>query len=68
MQRTQPACQGEAPGCDYVQALAFQVFGSARRCNAVNNLRGRYVLAGIKDDCFDPFVLADVLRTDRLRQ
>jgi transposase len=33
----------------------------------VRNLRGRYGSAGNKDDRFDAYVLADVLRTDRAR-
>jgi transposase len=33
----------------------------------VKNLRSRYRSAGAKDDRFDAFVLADVLRTDRAR-
>jgi transposase len=33
----------------------------------VRNLRSRYGSAGAKDDRFDAFVLADVLRTDRAR-
>jgi transposase len=35
--------------------------------NQVKNLRGRYGSAGNKDDRFDAFVLADALRTDRVR-
>ncbi|HEX2298599.1 MAG TPA: IS110 family transposase [Pseudonocardiaceae bacterium] len=35
--------------------------------NQLKNLRGRYGSAGNKDDRFDAFVLADVLRTDRTR-
>ena len=35
--------------------------------NQLKNLRGRYRQAGNKDDRFDAFVLADVLRTDRAR-
>lgn len=35
--------------------------------NQVKNLRGRYGSAGNKDDRFDAYVLADVLRTDRAR-
>ena len=35
--------------------------------NQVKNLRGRYGSAGNKDDRFDAFVLADILRTDRAR-
>jgi transposase len=35
--------------------------------NQVKNLRGRYSSAGNKDDRFDAYVLADTLRTDRLR-
>jgi transposase len=33
----------------------------------MKNLRSRYGSAGVKDDRFDAFVLADVLRTDRAR-
>ena len=33
----------------------------------VKNLRGRYGSAGNKDDRFDAYVLADVVRTDRRR-
>lgn len=33
--------------------------------NQFKNLRGRYGSAGNKDDRFDPYVLADTLRTDR---
>jgi transposase len=33
----------------------------------IKNLRGRYGSAGNKDDAFDAYVLADVLRTDRAR-
>lgn len=33
----------------------------------VRNLRSRYGSAGAKDDRFDAFVLADVLRTDQAR-
>lgn len=35
--------------------------------NQVKNLRSRYGSAGNKDDRFDAYVLADVLRTDRAR-
>ena len=35
--------------------------------NQVKNLRSRYGSAGNKDDRFDAYVLADVLRTDRRR-
>ena len=35
--------------------------------NQLKNLRGRYGSAGNKDDAFDAYVLADVLRTDRRR-
>jgi transposase len=35
--------------------------------NQVKNLRGRYGSAGNKDDRFDAYVLADTLRTDRVR-
>jgi hypothetical protein len=33
----------------------------------IKALRGRYGSAGNKDDRFDAFVLADVVRTDRMR-
>jgi hypothetical protein len=36
--------------------------------NQLKNLRSRYGQAGNKDDRFDAFVLADTLRTDRLRR
>ncbi len=35
--------------------------------NQLKNLRGRYGSAGNKDDRLDAFVLADTLRTDRIR-
>jgi transposase len=35
--------------------------------NQLKNLRSRYGSAGNKDDAFDAYVLADVLRTDRAR-
>lgn len=35
--------------------------------NQLKNLRSRYGSAGNKDDAFDAYVLADVLRTDRRR-
>ena len=35
--------------------------------NQLKNLRSRYGCAGNKDDRFDAYVLADTLRTDRLR-
>jgi transposase len=35
--------------------------------NRLKNLRSRYGSAGNKDDAFDAYVLADVLRTDRRR-
>ena len=35
--------------------------------NQLKNLRNRYGQAGNKDDRFDAFVLADTLRTDRMR-
>lgn len=43
----------------------FRVFVISSR--QVKHLRGRYGSAGNKDDAFDAFVLADVLRTDRRR-
>ena len=46
--------------------------GRARRCwssrpSQLKNLRSRYGSAGNKDDRFDAYVLADVVRTDRRR-
>jgi transposase len=60
----------ERPDGPVVQALldaGFQVVVIASR--QVKHLRGRYGSAGNKDDRFDAYVLADVLRTDghRLR-
>jgi transposase len=46
-------------------AAGVQVFVIAP--NQVKNLRSRYGSAGNKDDRFDAYMLADVLRTDRAR-
>jgi transposase len=43
--------------------LTVVVVGSRQ----VKNLRSRYLSSGAKDDRFDAFVLADTLRTDRVR-
>ncbi|MBV9059817.1 MAG: IS110 family transposase [Pseudonocardiales bacterium] len=43
--------------------LTVVVIGSRQ----VKNLRSRFISSGAKDDRFDAFVLADTLRTDRVR-
>jgi transposase len=58
----------ERPDGPVVEALldaGFTVFVIAP--NQIKHLRSRYGQAGNKDDRFDAFVLADVLRTDRGR-
>jgi transposase len=58
----------ERPDGPVVEALLeaqLRVFVIAP--NQIKNLRGRYGSAGNKDDRFDAYVLADVLRTDRAR-
>jgi transposase len=58
----------ERPDGPVVEALLeaqLRVFVIAP--NQIKNLRSRYGSAGNKDDRFDAYVLADVLRTDRAR-
>src|SRR5215207_9199069 len=58
----------EGPDGPVVEALleaGLEVFVIAP--NQVKNLRSRYGSAGNKDDRFDAYMLADVLRTDRAR-
>jgi transposase len=58
----------ERPDGPVVEALLdanFAVVAIAPK--QLKNLRGRYGSVGNKDDAFDAYVLADVLRTDRAR-
>jgi transposase len=55
----------DGPVVDTLLDAGVQVFVIHPR--QMKNLRGRYGNAGNKDDALDAFVLADVLRTDRLR-
>ncbi len=58
----------ERPDGPVVEALLnaeLEVFVISPR--QLKNLRGRYGSVGNKDDAYDAFVLADVLRTDRRR-
>ena len=55
----------DGPVVDALLAAGFGVVVIAP--NQLKNLRGRYGSAGNKDDAFDAYVLADVLRTDRAR-
>lgn len=57
--------RGDGPVVDALLEAGFTVFVIAP--NQVKNLRSRYGSAGRKDDRFDAYVLADVLRTDRRR-
>lgn len=58
----------ERPDGPVVDALLDAGFGVVVIApNQLKNLRGRYGSAGNKDDRFDAYVLADVLRTDRAR-
>lgn len=57
--------RGDGPLVDYLLASGFEVFVISPR--QVKALRLRYRQAGNKDDRFDAFVLADVVRTDRHR-
>jgi transposase len=58
----------ERPDGPVVDALLEAGFGVVVIApNQLKNLRGRYGSAGNKDDAFDAYVLADVLRTDRAR-
>ena len=55
----------DGPVVDALLDAEFTVFVIAPK--QMKNLRGRYGSAGNKDDRFDAYVLADVLRTDRAR-
>ena len=55
----------DGPVVDALLAAHLTVFVISP--NQLKNLRSRYGSAGNKDDRFDAFVLADVLRTDRAR-
>jgi transposase len=55
----------DGPIVDALLAAGLTVFVIAPQ--QVKNLRGRYGSAGNKDDRFDAFVLADTVRTDRVR-
>lgn len=58
----------ERPDGPVVDALLEAGFGVVVIApKQLKNLRGRYGSAGNKDDAFDAYVLADVLRTDRAR-
>jgi transposase len=57
--------RSDGPVVDALLAAGVTVVVIAPR--QVKNLRSRYGSAGNKDDRFDAFVLADVLRTDRAR-
>jgi transposase len=55
----------DGPVVEALLAAGLEVFVIAP--NQVKNLRSRYGSAGNKDDRFDAYMLADVLRTDRAR-
>jgi len=57
--------RGDGPVVEALLAAGLVVFVIAP--NQVKNLRSRYGSAGNKDDRFDAYVLADVVRTDRRR-
>jgi transposase len=57
--------RGDGPVVDALLAAGLPVFVIAP--GQIKSLRGRYGSAGNKDDRFDAFVLADTVRTDRLR-
>ena len=57
--------RGDGPVVEALLAAGLPVFVIAP--GQITALRGRYGSAGNKDDRFDAFVLADVVRTDRLR-
>ena len=57
--------RGDGPVVDALLAAGLPVFVIAP--GQIKSLRGRYGSAGNKDDRFDAFVLADVMRTDRVR-
>lgn len=55
----------DGPVVDVLLEAGLRVFVIAP--NQIKNLRSRYGQAGNKDDRFDAFVLADTVRTDRMR-
>jgi transposase len=57
--------RGDGPVVDTLLAAGLTVLVISP--NQVKNLRSRYGSAGNKDDRFDAYVLADVVRTDRRR-
>jgi transposase len=57
--------RGDGPVVEALLTGGFTVF--VIHPTQLKNLRGRYGSAGRKDDRFDAYVLADVLRTDRRR-
>src|SRR3546814_6536167 len=57
--------RGYGPVVDALKAAGLTVLVIAP--NQVKNLRSRYGSAGNKDDRYDAYVLADVIRTDRRR-
>jgi len=57
--------RGDGPVVDALLAAGLTVVVITPR--QIKNLRSRYGSAGNKDDRFDAYVLADVLRTDRAR-
>jgi transposase len=57
--------RGDGPVVDALLAAGVTVVVITPR--QIKNLRSRYGSAGNKDDRFDAYVLADVLRTDRAR-
>ena len=57
--------RGDGPVIEALLATELSVFVISP--NQIKNLRSRYGSAGNKDDRFDAYVLADVVRTDRRR-
>jgi transposase len=57
--------RGDGPVVDALLAAGLSVLVIAP--NQLKNLRSRYGSAGNKDDRYDAYVLADVIRTDRRR-
>lgn len=57
--------RGDGPVVEALLAAGFTVF--VIHPTQLKNLRSRYGSAGRKDDHFDAYLLADVLRTDRRR-
>lgn len=57
--------RGDGPVVEALLAAGLEVFVVVP--SQVKNLRSRYGSAGNKDDRFDAYVLADVIRTDRRR-